>query len=137
MVTIYDIIRETTEQLLIMNHVHNGIQIGPACQVYYLDNRATVTFVREIQCFPDIISQKALKNKEEIDFRGVHLYPGTSPEMLYILGFSGLPLFMRFSHNRSRSGEHIVHIEKRSLIPQASFLVEHSGFEPLTSTMRM
>ena len=51
---------------------------GPACQVYYLDNRATVTFVRKIQCFPDIISQKALKNKEEIDFRGVHLYPGTN-----------------------------------------------------------
>ena len=38
------------------------------------------------------------------------LYPGTSPEMLYILGFSGLPLFMRFSHNRSRSGDYLIHM---------------------------
>ena len=32
--------------------------------------------------------------------------------MAYLLGFSGSSLYVPFSHDRSRSGEHIVYIDK-------------------------
>ena len=54
------------------------LQKEPSYQADNLDSRATVTFVRKILYLPEIISPKALKNKGEIDFSGVHLYPGTN-----------------------------------------------------------
>ena len=55
-----------------------AILCGAETYTGILDNRATVTFVRKIHCFSNIIFQKALENKEEIDFSGVHLYSGTN-----------------------------------------------------------
>ncbi len=78
------------------------------------------------------------RNVKTYPINRVHLYPGTSPEVAYFLGFSGLSKYMRFSHDRSRSGDYLIHMinEGVFIFTRVRKPLKILGFSPVITKMK-